>query len=343
VVKGDLLLPQGAYADAPARVAGVERLLAEVAEAPGTRAVAVVSPYPFRGFGQPVPMTAEGQAPAEIQSPANQYIVSPDYFAVLRIAMRSGRGFGTDDAASPPSAIVSESLASELWPAQDALGRRLRIGSDTVWRTVVGVVADTREPVEAQQAPEVYLPYAQMPRPFVAVLARVDGDVAGGGEVVRRTVGEVDDVLALANVEHFADVIARDSRRHRALAMVLSTFGVLALATAMLGLYASLAYLVALRRREIAVRVAVGASPAQITGMVVREGATVVAAGATAGAVGSLALTRLLATQLYGISATDPATFVTTALLLGAAALAAAASPAWQARRVQPAEALRAD
>ena len=342
VVKGNTLFPMARYATEASRRLGMERLMSGLHATPGIEAAAAASPYPFRGFGQPVPMTAEGQPDQGPAGPrAVTYVVTDKYFDVLRIPLRRGRVFGPqDDATSPPSVVISEQLARRLWPNDDPLGRRVAVG-DSVLRTVVGVVGDTREPVEAEQAPELYYPYSQVPRRFMAVLTRVSGDPIVAGMRVRQAVARVDDLLALAEVEPMTDVVSRNSRRQRALTAVLSSFSGLALCIAMLGVYASLAYVVAQRRREIAVRVAVGADASRIRRLVLSEASVVVLGGVVSGTVLSLALTRVLSTQLYGVSSTDPGTFVAMAGVLGIAALVAAASPIRNALRVQPAEVLR--
>ena len=153
----------------------------------------------------------------------------------------------------------------------------------------------------------------------------------------------MDDGLGLANVRALSELTDRATSRHRALATVLSVFGVLALGLAMLGLYASLAYVVQQRRREIAIRVAVGANDWAIRSLVSREGFAVVAGGLVLGVAMSLALTRLLASQLYGVTPTDPGTFAGIAALLSVAALGAALAPLRQAARVHPAEIMRAE
>ena len=344
VVKGTLLFPLARYADEPSRRLGMERLMNGLDATPGIEAAAAASPHPFRGFAAPVPVTAEGRSAQEGSGPrAVTYVVTEKYFDVLRIPLRHGRRFGPqDDATSTPSVIISERLARTLWPDDDPLGKRLAVG-DSVLRSVVGVVGDTRETVEAEQVPEVYYPYSQVPRRFVSILARVGHDPAVAGTMVRRAVASVDDLLALAEVEPMTDVVSRNSRRHRALTAVLSSFSAFALGIAMLGVYASLAYVVAQRRREIAVRVAVGADAGQIRRLILREATALVLGGVALGAGLSLALTRVLSTQLYGVSSTDPGTFGAMAGLLAFAALAASASPVRNALRVQPVEALKSE
>ena len=345
VVKGSLLLPRGRYPDAPSRRAGVERLLTGLDATDGILASAVVSPHPFWGVINPTPVAIEGRAGSVEDAPSVvRYVISDGYFDVMRIPLLRGRGFGVqDDGTSTPSIVVSETLARNLWPGSDAIGRRLRLGGDSVWRTVVGIVGDTRETVEAQQVPDVYLPFDQVANSYLGVVARVGGDAKESVGLVQRAVGAVDDVFALSDVEPMIDVVLRERRQHRALATVLSAFGAFALAVAMLGLYATLSYIVSQRRREFAIRVAVGANQTSISGLVLREGTVLVALGVVFGAAISAWMTKLLSTRLYGVSAMDPTSFVSIALLLAAAALAAAAAPIRHATRVAPAEALRSE
>jgi putative ABC transport system permease protein len=345
IVKGDLLLPLGHYPDASARRRGARELLEGLGSAPDVRGAAIASPYPFRGTANYSPVTPLGRRAAGDLGPrAAQYIVSDGYFDLLGIQLVQGRFFGpSDDDLSTPATIVSRSLALELWPREEAIGRQLRMGEDTTWRTVVGVVSDTRESIESDQGPEVYLPFTQSPRAFIAVLTRVAGDGVAAGPGLQRQVGAINDVLALANVEPLGDVIGRDSRRQRTLAAVLTVLGALALGIAMLGLYASLTYIVAQRRREIAIRVAVGASPRGIRALVFREGALLVIVGIAMGSVAAIAFTRLLSTQLYGTQPTDPATFAGIAAVLALAALTASVSPARGAAQVDPAQTLRSE
>ena len=346
VVKGDMFLPPSRYRDAAAQRAGVERLLAGMATAEGVRSVATSFPDPLRNFTGPDVRVRGDAAAARSDSgpPAAQFIVTPGYFDVLGIPVRVGRPFGAqDDSEAPPVAVVSEGLARTLWPGESAVGRRLRVGGDSVWRTVVGVVGETQQPVESTPLPEVYVPFAQDPIPLLFVLARVAGDPRGMAGALQRAVARVDDGLGLANVTPLGDLTDRATNQHRALATVLSLFALLALGLAMLGLYASLAYVVAQRRREIAIRVAVGANAWAIRGLVAREGVLLVVVGLVIGVALSLALTRLLASQLYGVTPTDPGTFASIATLLGTSALLAALAPLRQATRVEPAEIMRSE
>ena len=345
VVKGDVFLPPVRYKDAAAQRAGAERLLAGIAQTPGVRSVATSFPDPLRIFTGPnIDVQGGAVARADSGPPAAEYIVTPGYFDVLRIPLRAGRAFGSHDAAAaPPVAIVSELLARQLWPGENAVGRRVRIARDSVWRTVVGVVGEMQQPVEATPLPELYVPFAQEPLPLMFIIARVAGDPREMETALQRSVGRVDDGLGLANVRPLTELTEATTSRHRALATVLSVFAVLALGLAVLGLYAALAYVVAQRRREFAIRIAVGAPLWAIRSLVMREGVAVVGVGLILGLVLSLALTQLLATQLYGVTPTDPGTFAGIAALLSVSALGAALAPLRQAARVDPAEIMRSE
>jgi putative ABC transport system permease protein len=348
VVKGEMLLPLSVYRDSSARVVGVRRILTSVVATPGVRSAAVASPYPFRPAG-PTEVTAEGRPASDPTTPrAMSYTVSPGYFAVMEIPIVAGRGFvERDDARGLPVAIVSQELARRLWPGGSPIGKRLRIGDgepdESEWRTVVGVARETREPASGQQHPDVYVLYAQQPRPYLSVLARTAGDPRALGPELQRAVGRVDDVLALAEVEPLADIVGRTGTRPRVLAVLLTSFALFSLGLAALALYSSLSYLVAQRTRELAVRVAVGADARAIRRLVLGEGAPTIGAGVVAGLALSLALGRLLASQLYGVTATDLPTFAAITGLVALAALAAVAGPARRATRVDPAVVLRGE
>ncbi len=346
VVKGDLLLPPAVYSDSSAQNDVVNRLLQSMAQAAGVRRVAMSFPDPLRIFTLPTTAAiAEGPVTrTDSGPPAFSTIVTSEYFDVLRIPLLDGRRFGAeDDQRAPAVAIVSEGLSQALWPSSSALGRRLRVAGDSVWRTVVGVVGETQQPLETSPSGEVFLPFAQNALPMLFVVGRTEGDVSQAGGALQKAVTRVDADLALANPQALADLTSQASNRHRGLAAVLAVFAALALGLAMLGLHASLVYVVAQRRREIAIRVAVGASTRVIWRLVAMEGATHVVGGLVLGVLLSLGLTRVLATLLYGVAPTDAATFAAIVVLLGAAGLLAALAPLRRASRVAPAEILRVD
>ena len=345
-VKADLFLSPARYPDSTSQRVVLDRLLSAIEATPAVHRSAAGFPDPMRSFILPlVGVSGDGaRGPEEPEPQAATHIVTPAYFDLLGIPVQSGREFAPhDDAGAQPVVIVSEELARRVWPGENPIGRRLRTGGDSVWLTVVGVVGETRLPAEPVATPELYVPFAQNPIAMISMLARGTADAAALAEAMQRAVASVDDGLGLAPVRPLSELTGQATRRHHALATVLSIFAVLALALAMLGLYAALAYVVAQRRREIAIRVAVGAGTWAVRRLIAHEALLVVGAGLVGGVTLSLAMTRLLASQLYGVSPTDPRTYVGIAALLGTAALLAALVPLRKAVRVHPAEIMRSE
>ena len=230
------------------------------------------------------------------------------------------------------------------------IGRRIRVRvpylasfddhDERPWRTVVGVVNDTRKDFE-NTVPDVYVPYAQNPRSFQSLVIRAQGDESAIIEPVRRAIARVDPALALFDVTPLSDVIASYGAQRRGLSVLLGSFATFALCLSALALYASLTYTVMQRRSELAVRIAVGANSRSILGLVVTEGLLTAMAGVAVGVLASLALGRVLENQLYGIGPTDPGTLATISLVLVVAAIAACLVPGIRAARTDPALALR--
>jgi predicted permease len=344
VLKANMLLPFGHFPDSSSRVRGAQQVIDAIATQPGVEAAAIVAPHPFRLAGG-MPVVAEGStAPAANALSAAVFAVAGDYMKVLRLAHIEGRAIGNQDVATTqPVVVISQRLAQQLWPSSPAIGRRLRIGDGDL-RTVVGIVGDTRKSLAVTEPrTDVYVPIAQAPRPFLSVLARTSGDPAQSATVVINTVARVSPVLALAEVEPLGAVIERDGQRMRLLAALLVTFAVLALSLAVLGLYSSLSYLVSLRSRELALRVAVGASGRAIARLIITEGVATLVVGLTVGLFASLFLTRVIASQLFGVEQTDVPTFVTIMLILFVTTALAMAVPARRATHVDPAAVLRGD
>jgi ABC-type antimicrobial peptide transport system permease subunit len=236
--------------------------------------------------------------------------VSAGYFETMEMRVLRGRGIQRiDDERAPPVVVVSDGLARRLSPNGDIIGRRIRMGDgENPWRTVIGVVNETRESFTADAMPDVFVPYAQSPSAFLSIVVRTDRDEATLIEPIKRAVASVDAVLAMSEVESMSAVVARQTSSRRGMTALLSVFSGLALGLSVLGLYASLSYMVVQRRPELAVRLAVGADARAILRLVVGEGLLTAAFGVVTGAVASLLLGRILQNQVYGVSTTDPLT-----------------------------------
>ncbi|HJU74170.1 MAG TPA: ADOP family duplicated permease [Gemmatimonadaceae bacterium] len=344
LLKADVLLPQSRYPDAAARRNVADRALAEIRRVPGIRAAALVFPYPFRQGGA-APISSEaGTRASDVIPRATVHSISPDYFRVMQISLISGRTF--DDRDNPDAAavvIISDGLARDLWSGESALGRRIRIGESEEWRTVVGVVNETLKTVIGEHSADVYMPYAQAPRAYTSIVVSGTSGTPPTAHDLQRAMARVDDVLALSDIRTLDEIVSQEGASRRMLATLLVGFALFALGLAALGLYASISYVVARRRRELAVRMAIGANAASIMRLVLGEGVVVVTGGVIAGVALSLALARVLASQVYGVATTDTLTLGAIVIIVTLAALSAIAGPLSRALRIDPASAMRVE
>jgi len=285
----------------------------------------------------------------ELAPYADRYVVSPDFIGAMGIPIRRGRGFTSADNSdhAPFVAIVSSGLASRIWPGENPLGKRIRMGDPNgPWRTVVGVVANIHHrALDASEPSQIYIPERQwqFADNSVALVVRTRGDPAALARAVRRVVQGVDatqPVTALATMEQ---VVATSTAQRRLAMLLFVAFAAVALVLAVAGIYGVLAGAVTERTREIGVRTALGATPSAILGMIVLQGARLAGAGLLLGLLGALSLGRFLQSLLFGVGAADLVTLFSVVLLLGTVALAACLLPAFRAVGVDPIAALRAD
>jgi predicted permease len=273
--------------------------------------------------------------------------VSPDYFRAMSIPLRHGRFFTrTDDRNAPPVVIVDDKLAARFWPNESAIGKRIRQGDDGPWRTIIGVVADTREyEVDAEPPITAFFPVEQytIGSRFVVVRTAPTIEAASLMRAVARELAQIDPDLPAYDVATMEQRL-HDALARRRLAMtLLVTFACCALALAIVGVYGVIAYWVGQRTRDIGIRIALGADGARIARMIAREFAGIVAAGLVTGAFAAMLLTRVLSSMLFGVSATDAATFVTVPLALALVSALATYLPARRAMRVDPLSAIRTE
>jgi putative ABC transport system permease protein len=343
VLKGHVLLPQARYADRPARASAVRQMLEEVRGVPGVEAVATVMPHPFRNQGSQ-PLRAEGKDDDHVE--AVHHVVAGDYWNTMGIRLIEGRVFDDRDRAGTQLVtMISAGLARRLWPAGSAVGRRIRTSpaTEAPWLTVVGVVQDVRKTFTAPLVGDTYVPHEQSPGAYLALMVRSSGDPTLLVEPLQRRLAAVAPDLPMHEVEPMALVVSRQARQQRFLATLLTVFAVTTVAIALVGLYTVLTFTVTTRRKEIAVRVAVGASRRQIGGAVVREGAVLVGAGLMAGAGLTMLSTRAGASALRGVTPLDGTTYAIAAAIFALVSLAAVSLPALRATKVDAVEALRID
>jgi putative ABC transport system permease protein len=277
--------------------------------------------------------------------------VGSHYFDVVGMTLRSGRAFtATDGVEAERVAIVSETLARQIWPDRTAIGQRIRTGADmnsgdepAVWRTIVGVVSDTRETHRDTDYKDVFLPALQTGTRFASVLGKPGARLREWHESVRAIAIELNPHVDIGVPDPLADGARKELARPRFLMSVLTGIAALAVAIALIGIYGVTAYAVEQRRREIAVRSALGASPLALVGLFVAEGGRVVGLGVVAGMLGAVWLGRVLQNQVYGVAPSDSATLATAAAIVAAGCLAAAWLPARRAASLDASAVLRAD
>jgi predicted permease len=356
VLTGRLMLPEARFSLA-ALGPFVDRALASVRALPGVDAAGVTSTLPLTGSTFNSVILAEGHvmSPGEsVVSPA-QLRVAPGYFEVMRIPLRRGRFFTASDTANAPRVVVvDQALARRFWPGDDPIGRRMYLpgepsdvvkpGPKVTWMQVVGVVGTVKmaglNDNDATAVGAYYFPYAQDPTRTISIAVRTSGDGVAVATSVRRVLSALDPEIAFYDVVSMPDRVERSLERRRTPMLLSVAFGGVALLLAAIGLYGTLAYQVAQRTREIGIRMALGSDATGVLRLVLREGLGLLAVGLVVGLMGAYALQYVIASELYGITAFDPAVILAVMGVLGLTSLVACVGPALRAARVNPVEAL---
>jgi putative ABC transport system permease protein len=349
----NLALPQARYASDRQQVMLFDRVLPALAGVPGVQAVGATSVLPFGGNWSTASFEIEGyEVPENQPAPwGDVRIVSPGFFQTLRIPVLRGRTLTEQDRdGTPLVAVIDEEFVRRYWPYENPLGKRFTFGppegvADTAareWIEVVGVVGHTKhEGLDAETRLQLYLSYRQAPVPFLALAARTAGDPERWVNPLRQAVRAIDPDLPISNVRTMDELLELSVGQRKLSMMLLSLFSGIALLLASIGIYGVMSYSVSQRSRELGVRIALGAGRADVLRLVLRQGMSVALMGIAIGLGAALLLTRLIESQLFGVTAGDPLTFLSVALLLGGTALAANLVPAVRAMRVDPAVVLR--
>lgn len=284
-----------------------------------------------------------------IQNVEFYQVVSPGYFRTLRIPLLEGRLFdGRDGPQAPEVAVINQTMARTFWGNRSAVGRRIRPSGTTNWCTVIGVVADTKNGgLDKPTGTEIYLPFTQPAgqnrSQRMSLLIRTPSNTPAVVNVVRGEVARLDPGLPLSRVRTLEDLVAAAQSRPRYFTLLFTVFAAVALALAAVGIYGVISYSVSRQSKEFGLRMALGARRDHVLGIVLRRGLKLTLVGMVVGLLSALALTRLLSSLLFGITPTDPATFVTVSLLMAAVAFLATYLPARRATLVDPADVLRAE
>jgi putative ABC transport system permease protein len=343
--------PFSEYRD-PARLKALySRILEQVAAMPGVASVAAVDKLPIAENVWGAAVRVQGQfedGTRILPFIAHYQSVTPDYFTTMGMQLLRGRAFtDADREGQEPVTIVSESTVRKFWPNEDPIGKRLGYAWDSPWLTVVGVVADVKQDDLRDTArTSMFTPWEQRTRMSGSemwVVARGSGDPGALANVVRRIVRETDRSVAVSDVRTMDAVISRSMQRARFTMGLVGAFALAALLLGAIGIYGVMSYLVGLRQQEMGIRLALGAEPRRVLGMVVGRGTVLAAGGAVVGIAIAWLGSGALASLLYGVSPRDPVTFVLVPLLFLGVAGAASLIPAIRATRVDPVRALRAD
>jgi putative ABC transport system permease protein len=351
--------PSYKYRDGTQVTSFVTQLSERLAALPGVESVGAADTLPLLKKGGVGSIVIEGKTDF-VYSPTEKpkvrlpkaffFEISPNYIRTMGIPLRQGREFNAhDNQQSSPVAIINEAMARRHWPVENPVGKRLKIFNEDSWRTVVGVVGDVKRfALEYETIPEFYLPLLQhrnesdfLLRIGTFVVMQVAGRPEELAEAVRQTVWSLDQNMPIQRIVTMEDRVADVFAPRRFNMLLFGLFAIIALLLAAVGIYGVIAYSVAQRTHEIGIRMALGATSHDVLWLVVRQGMLLTLIGVALGTGAALALTRILKNLLFGVSATDPTTFVGIALMLTGVAFIASYIPARRATKVDPLVALR--
>ena len=340
-------LPPAKYKGAPV-TAFYKQLGERIRVLPGVEAVGTSYSLPMSSVALAWgPITIEGYVPKNSADfiMSNERFVSPGYFPAMGVPLVKGRLFDERDIkGATETVIVNENLAQRFWPNEDPIGKRLERGAEEPWRTVVGVVRDTKQfSVDNEPQISIYHPHEQFPIGSMFLVVRTSSDPMSLNFTIAKEIHALDPELPLFDVKTMEGRLSDSLARRRFSTFLLGIFAGVALILAVIGIYGVMAYSLNQRRHEIGIRMALGAHPGKILRMVIGQSFVLVTLGIAIGLGGAFALTRVMSSLLFGVSATDAATFVIPPLLLVSVGLLASYFPARRAAGVEPMIALRND
>lgn len=339
-------LPATVY-DSPEKIwAMFDRTVTELRAIPGVTDAALVRASPLSGNGDPFPVTVEDRPTAKAGDAPRMVlnVVTPGYFATMRIPLLAGRDVDANDRLGGPGVVVvNKAFADAMWPGASPIGKRIQAGGDE-WLTIVGVVGNSKHfALNETQALQGYIPHAQRPQIFTSIVVRTTGDPLTYAKVVREAVWRVDRNQPVWRFRSMQQDLDTAVAAQKAIMWLTLSFAVVALLVASVGIYGVLSYTMLQRTREVGIRIALGAHPRSVTRMVIAEGARLVAFAVAAGLAASAGAARVLSSQLFGVRPNDAVTFAVVTVVLAAVAILACYLPARRASRVDPMVALRAD
>ncbi|MBK9316613.1 MAG: ABC transporter permease [Acidobacteria bacterium] len=341
-----LSIPVTKYPEPESVIDFYRRVTGKIGELPGVLSVGTSYSLPMSSVAFAwEPVTIEGYVPKNAQERiiTNVRIVSSGYFSAMGIPLVKGRLFDERDTRGEPgTVIIDEAMARRFWPDQDPIGRRMRRGDDDPWRTIIGIISDAKQFSPEKEPPiAVYYPSEQINARSMFLVIRTDSDPADMTQVVMRAIKSVDPEVPAFDLDSMEQRL-HDSFARRRLAMVLlAAFALVAMLLAAIGIYGVISYWVEQRTHEIGIRMAIGARPFSILGLVISQTLILVLFGITIGLICAIAVSKVISSMLFNVSATDLFTFAIASIILGGVALLAGFIPALRAIRVDPMVSLR--
>jgi putative ABC transport system permease protein len=341
-------LPGSKYRDGKQVANFYQQLLERIEAVPGVQSAGAISSVFLTDTPSSTNFAIEGKPPRvgaeDIEVPLDS--VSPGYFKVMGIPLLEGRDFDKRDVSSAPQvAIINQTFARRFFANEDPIGKRYvygRPGPDNPWITIVGVVGDMRRTgFDRPVRPETFLPEGQASDNRLTIVARVQGEPSVLSGALRSEVWALDKDQSVYDIKTMRQILSEMLSQRRFNMLLLGIFAAVALTLAAMGIYGVMSYAVAERTHEIGLRMALGAQAGDVLNLIVRQGMLLVTTGLLVGLMASFALTRLMSTLLYGVSATDPLTFIAIPVVLTGVALGACLVPARRAIKVDPMVALR--
>lgn len=339
-----LSLPRTQYPEDPQRIAFFQEMLGQIRTLPGVIAAGANASLPMQGENWTASFDIQGRDRSSGPPPGLEYRpVTTDYFRSMGIPVLRGREFNERDSAiSPRVAVVDEKLAQRFWPEQDPIGKRIEFSGAEEWHEIVGVVGHVKNSnLETDGLEQVYLPHGQTPEPTMSIVVHATTSPSILIDGIRTTVGKLDPNLPLYQIGSMDQVVSVATAQSRFNTLLFAAFAIMALALAAVGIYGVISYSVNQRRKEIGIRMALGARPQNVLAMIVKQSMRVSFAGMILGVILSIALSRFLSSLLFQIQATDPAIYAGTTFVALLVALVACSLPARRAAHLDPLISLR--
>jgi putative ABC transport system permease protein len=340
-------LPRSKYTQAEAPWNFHRQVLDRVQQIPGVKSAALIRSLPFSGNGATngIALLDRSASPAGREPQVSFNVATANYFPTAQIPLIQGRLFSDEDRAGTPMVfIINQTMARRFWPGQDSIGHQIKILEDGTSGAIVGIVGDTKQyRLNDEPTPQLYACYSQQPVYFATLVVRTNVEPLSLSEPVRQAIWRVDPDQPMWKIRSVQWLVERSVADRKFLLALMLVFAALALALTVIGLYGVISYLVNQRTQEIGIRMALGAQMRHIMQLILKHGVVLVVLGVVLGLVAAVLLTRLMSHMLYGVTATDPATYSAIALLLTFVALVACYLPARRAAQVDPVVALRSE